>query len=81
MIKYRTGWAVVPQPAWVGPAQNAMGGLLLFASPPGLWMAYGSGYTIALLLMRGPTTRHTERPYFKPTSNYTTLDPETAAMV
>lgn len=51
VIKYMTGWAVVPEPAWVGPAQHAMGALLRFASPPGLWMAYGSGYTVALLLM------------------------------
>lgn len=51
VIKYMTGWAVVPEPAWVNAAQNALGGLLQFASPPGLWMAYGSAYTLALLLM------------------------------
>ncbi len=51
IIKYMTGWAVVPEPAWVKAAQDALGGLLQFASPPGLWMAYGSAYTLALLLM------------------------------
>jgi hypothetical protein len=51
IIKYRTGWAVVPEPGWVGPAQEALGGLLRFASPAGLWMAYGTAYTIALSLM------------------------------
>jgi hypothetical protein len=51
IIKYMTGWAVIPEPIWVGAAQEALGGLLRFATPPGLWMAYGSAYTLALLLM------------------------------
>jgi hypothetical protein len=51
VIKYMTGWKVVPEPAWVEPAQAALGGLLSFATPPGLWTAYGTGYTIALVLM------------------------------
>ncbi len=51
IIKYMTGWAVIPRPIWVGAAQEALGGLLQFASPPGLWMAYGSVYTMALVLM------------------------------
>lgn len=51
MIKYMTGWAIIPEPFWVEAAQQAMGGLLQFAPPPGLWMAYGSAYTVALLLM------------------------------
>ena len=51
IIKYMTGWAIIPEPMWVGPAQEALGGLLQFAPPPGLWMAYGSVYTTALLLM------------------------------
>jgi hypothetical protein len=50
-IKYMTGWAVVPEPGWVAPARQALGGLLGFASPAGLWMAYGTAYTIALSLM------------------------------
>lgn len=51
IVKYMTGWAVIPQPFWVGAAQEALGGLLQFATPPELWMTYGSAYTLALLLM------------------------------
>ena len=51
IIKYMTGWAVIPEPIWVGAARDALGGLLQFATPPGLWMAYGSAYTVALLFM------------------------------
>ncbi|HZL92756.1 MAG TPA: hypothetical protein VFB99_03895 [Vicinamibacterales bacterium] len=51
IIKYMTGWAVVPEPLWVGTAEDALGALLQFATPPGLWMAYGTAYTIALSLM------------------------------
>ena len=51
IIKYMTGWAIIPEPMWVGAAQEALGGLLQFATPSGLWMAYGSVYTLALLLM------------------------------
>ena len=50
-IKYMTGWTIIPEPFWVEPTQRTMGGLLQFAAPPGLWMAYGSVYTLALLLM------------------------------
>lgn len=51
IIKYMTGWAIVPEPGWVGPARHALGSLLQFAAPPSLWTVYGSGYTAALLLM------------------------------
>jgi hypothetical protein len=51
IIKYMTGWAVIPEPLWVGAARDALGGLLQFAMPPGLWMAYGTAYTMALLFM------------------------------
>ena len=51
IIKYMTGWAIIPEPMWVGVAQEALGGLLQFATPPGLWTTYGSLYTLALLLM------------------------------
>ena len=50
-IKYMTGWSIIPEPFWVEAAQRALGSMLEFATPPGLWMAYGSAYTIALLLM------------------------------
>lgn len=51
IVKYMTGWAVVPRPAWVPPAQEALSGLLGFGTPAELWTAYGSLYTLALLLM------------------------------
>jgi hypothetical protein len=51
VIKYMTGWAVIPEPIWVGAARHALGALFEFATPPGLWMAYGSIYTLALALM------------------------------
>jgi hypothetical protein len=50
-VKYMTGWAVIPAPGWVGAVRTALEGLFGFASPAGLWMAFGSGYTAALLLM------------------------------
>ena len=51
IIKYMTGWAVVPQPFWVSRAQDALGGLLQFTTPQRLWTVYGTVYTLALLLM------------------------------
>jgi hypothetical protein len=51
VIKYMTGWKVVPEPGWVENAQHALGPLLQFAQPPALWTAYGSVYTAALVLM------------------------------
>ena len=50
-IKYMTGWAIIPEPFWVETVQQTLGRLLQFATPPGLWTAYGSAYTIALVLM------------------------------
>ena len=60
IIKYMTGWAVVPEPIWVGAAQEALGGLLQFTTPPGLWMAYGSVYTMALVLSSTCISTRTE---------------------
>jgi hypothetical protein len=51
IVKYMTGWAIVPKPAWVNWAQGTLQPLLAFSSPPGLWIVYGTGYTIALVLM------------------------------
>ena len=50
-IKYMTGWDIIAKPFWVEPSQRALGGLFPTATPPELWMAYGTAYTIALLLM------------------------------
>lgn len=51
VIKYMTGWSIVPQPFWVAGTQEALGGLLRFASPQELWTVYGSIYTLALSFM------------------------------
>ena len=50
IIKYMTGWEIIPRPFWVEPARAALGGLLTFATPPELWTVFGSLYTIALTL-------------------------------
>lgn len=51
MVKYLTGWSVVPEPFWIDGVQPALGRLLTFSSPVGLWVIYGRAYTLALLLM------------------------------
>jgi hypothetical protein len=51
IVKYLTGWSVIPEPAWIGVAKPALGGLLTFSTPSGLWVVYGSLYTVALILM------------------------------
>jgi hypothetical protein len=51
VIKYMTGWSIVPQPFWVASAQSSLGDLLRFASPQELWTFYGSLYTLALCCM------------------------------
>ncbi len=51
IVKYMTGWAIIPEPIWVDAAQNALGRLLQFATPQWLWTMYGSLYTLALSLM------------------------------
>jgi hypothetical protein len=50
-IKYMTGWAVIPQPGWVGAARRLLGGLLPSFTPAELWTLFGSLYTLALLLL------------------------------
>lgn len=50
-IKYMTGWAVIPAPFWVGSARTALSDLFPRATPAELWVGFGSGYTVALLLM------------------------------
>jgi uncharacterized membrane protein YiaA len=51
IVKYMSEWEIIPEPRWVRAAQEALGGLLEFATPQGLWTVYGSFYTLALLLM------------------------------
>ena len=52
-IKYMTGWAVVPEPFWVPGVRGWLAEAFPAATPAVLWMAFGSGYSIALLLLLG----------------------------
>lgn len=52
-IKYMTGWAIIPEPGWVESARRLLARLFPLAEPPTLWTAFGSGYTVALLLVLG----------------------------
>jgi hypothetical protein len=51
MVKYQTGWAVIPEPAWIAAATPVFGPLLNFGTPVTRWIVYGSVYTFALVLM------------------------------
>jgi hypothetical protein len=51
MVKYLTGWAIIPEPSWIAVVRTALGALLTFSTPVGMWIVYGTLYTIALLLM------------------------------
>jgi len=51
MVKYATGWSILPRPAWEPVARRAVEPLVTFASPVALWVFYGAIYTAALLLM------------------------------
>ena len=50
IIKYMTGWEIIPQPLWVEPVRGLLGGLLTFATPQELWTIYGTAYTAALVV-------------------------------
>lgn len=51
IVKYLTGWSVVPEPFWIAAAKPALGGLITFNTPVRLWIVYGAAYTVALILM------------------------------
>jgi hypothetical protein len=50
-VKYATGWAIVPEPAWIAAARPALDRLFGGATPVELWQTYGRLYTLALLMM------------------------------
>ncbi|MGH7614593.1 MAG: hypothetical protein ACREMW_11215 [Gemmatimonadales bacterium] len=50
-IKYMTGWAIIPEPFWVSAVKAWFAGAFMTATPAVLWMAFGTGYSIALLLV------------------------------
>jgi hypothetical protein len=51
IVKYSTGWNIIPAPAWEGLVRPAVEPLVTFATPVQLWIVYGSIYTLALVLM------------------------------
>lgn len=52
-IKYMTGWAIIPEPFWVPTVKAWLAATFASATPAELWMGFGTGYSIALLLMLG----------------------------
>ncbi len=52
-IKYMTGWAVIPEPFWVPAGKAWLAATFPGKTPPELWTSFGTGYSVALLLMLG----------------------------
>jgi len=52
-IKYMTGWAIIPEPFWVPAARATLAAAFGTSTPAELWTAFGTAYSIALLLMFG----------------------------
>lgn len=51
IIKYMTGWSIVPQPFWIDKIVPSIQSLFSFGTPVELWFSYGLVFTIAMLLM------------------------------
>lgn len=51
IVKYSTGWAIVPEPAWVALVRPAVEPLVTFGTPVQLWVFYGLLYSLSLVLM------------------------------
>ena len=52
-IKYMTGWAIIPEPFWVSTGKAWLANTFPGQTPAQLWTAFGTGYSVALLLMLG----------------------------
>jgi hypothetical protein len=52
-VKYMTGWDIIPEPFWVPVARAWLGTTFPGATPAALWVGFGTGYSVALLLMLG----------------------------
>lgn len=50
-IKYMTGWAIIPEPFWVPAVEGWLAAIFPRTSAPALWAAFGTAWSIALLLM------------------------------
>lgn len=51
IIKYMTGWSIVPEPGWIAAVFPSVSSLFSFGTPVELWIVYGAIYSIALALM------------------------------
>lgn len=51
IIKYMTGWNIIPEPQWINPISSYLEPLFSFAPATQLWTFYGSLYSIALFMM------------------------------
>src|SRR5262245_52296535 len=52
-IKYMTGWNIIPEPFWVPAAKAGLATMFTDAPPSQLWVAFGTAYSIALILVLG----------------------------
>jgi hypothetical protein len=52
-IKYMTGWDIIPEPFWVPAAKAGLAAMFADAPPAQLWVAFGTAYSIALILVLG----------------------------
>lgn len=50
-IKYMTGWRIVPEPFWVPGVRAWLAATFPETTPAQLWTLFGTGFSIALLLM------------------------------
>ena len=51
IIKYMTGWNIIPEPSWIEPVSGFLSPILSFAPAQELWSFYGTFYSLALLMM------------------------------
>ena len=51
IVKYMTGWSIVPEPGWIDTVFPSIAVLFSFGTPVELWVIYGTIYSLALTLM------------------------------
>ncbi len=51
MVKYDTGWNVIPRPAWEAMARPMVAPLVSFGTPVTMWIVSGSVFAVAMALM------------------------------
>ena len=71
VVKYRTGWAIIPEPGWVAPLDRSLPEWWQAASPPLLWRWCGTAYALFLGLTVAGWWR--VRPRFTPLGRWSRL--------